>query len=100
MIEGNFTQNHAAALREILGASEASAAQILCAVPLHELERRFAARVRHPGHLDQAVSADDLRRMAAQQSSFLDLAGKRWVHESADPAAYSALLRDLKFRRL
>jgi hypothetical protein len=38
--------------------------------------------------------------MAEQQSSFLDLAGGRWVYESADPAAYSALLRDLKFRRL
>jgi len=100
LIEGNFTRNHAAALREILGASQASAAQILCSAPLPELERRFAARVRHPGHLDPAVSADDLRRMAEQQSSFLDLAGGRWVYESADPAAYSALLRDLKFRRL
>jgi len=44
LIEGNFTRNHAAALREILGASQASAAQILCSAPLPELERRFAAR--------------------------------------------------------
>ncbi len=100
MIEGNFTHNHAAALREILGESGACAAQILCTVPLPELERRFTARIRHPGHLDQAVSGPDLRLMAEQQSSFLDLPGGRWMYESAESAAYSALLRDLKFRRL
>ena len=61
LIEGNFTRNHAAALREILGASQASAAQILCSAPLPELERRFAARVRHPGQLDDVGGAFDFR---------------------------------------
>lgn len=100
IIEGNWTQRHAAALQGILADTGASAGQILCSADPHEIERRFASRVRHPGHVDHAVPSGELKRMSAEQSTFLDLAGPRWVYDSEDAACYENLLRTLKIWRL
>ena len=100
MIEGNWTRKHTDALQAILADTGASAAQVLCSAEPRELERRFASRVRHPGHLDHAVPLEELRRMSGEQSSFLDLDGPRWTYQSDDPERYRELLRALEIWRL
>lgn len=100
VIEGNWRSAHTAAVREILEATGAKAAQIACSVEMPELVRRFRSRIRHPGHMDCAVSNETLNRMSDAQSSFLDLAGLRWTCDAGDPRNYDELLGMLKFGRL
>ena len=57
LLEGNWRPEHADGVRAAAGASYARVAQVWCSARPEELERRFLARRRHPGHLDHAVRA-------------------------------------------
>jgi len=99
-IEGNFRAAHAAAVRGLLAATDARAAQIWCHANPCEIERRFTSRVRHAGHLDHATPADEVRRKSELPPSYLDIAGPRWAYDSQDAAAADGLLRTLQSWRV
>jgi predicted kinase len=100
LLEGNWRAEHAGGVLEVLARTGARAAQVWCRASAGEIQRRFAARIRHPGHLDCAELAEEVRRTAGLPPAFMDLHGPRWIYDSEHPAAYDALLRDLKIRRL
>jgi hypothetical protein len=100
LLEGNWRPEHARDLRAVLARSGARAAQVWCRASVEETQRRFTARVRHPGHLDTAGLADEVKETALLAPAFLDLDGPRWIYDSELPAAYPALLGDLKIWHL
>jgi predicted kinase len=100
LLEGNWRAEHAGGVLEVQGRTGARAAQIWCRASVGETLRRFAARIRHPGHLDSAGLAEEVRRTAGLPPAFMDLHGPRWIYDGEQPAAYDALLRDLKIRRM
>lgn len=100
LLEGNWRAEHAGGIRQALPRSDARTAQVWCRASADETVRRFAARNRHPGHLDAAGLAEEVRRAAGMPPAFLELDGPRWIFDSEDAAAYPALVRDLKFWRL
>jgi glucokinase len=100
IVEGNWRETHAAALRSMLTACGARMAQICCRADSQEIVRRFTSRTRHAGHLDAELARDELAAAAAQQASFIDLPGPRFVYDSDAPAAYARLLTELKSWRL
>lgn len=100
MLEGNWRVEHSVRVRSILSATGARCAQIGCRADPREIERRFTGRVRHPGHLDDAVPDDEVKRACEQPPTFMDLPGPRWVYDSDQEGSYERLLRDLKVWRL
>jgi predicted kinase len=100
LLEGNWRAEHAGGVLEIQARTGARAAQVWCRASGGETLRRFAARIRHPGHLDSAELAAEVRSTAGLPAAFLDLPGPRWIYDSEQTAAYDALLRDLKIWRL
>ena len=118
IIEGNWRAAHAAAVSALVAASGARPAQVWCRAESDEIARRFAARSRHPGHLDAALTAAEIRQFGAQPPTFLHLAGARaplnldgarapeprlggpqWIYDSDRPGSYAELLRELKIWR-
>jgi glucokinase len=100
MIEGNWRSEHAAGVLAIIARTHARPSQVWCRANPDAIARRFASRVRHPGHLDAAVAAAEIQLASEQPPSFMDLPGPRWVYDSDDPHAYGALVRELIFWRL
>jgi predicted kinase len=100
LLEGNWRAEHSGGVRTVQARSGARTAQVWCRASSAELLRRFAARVRHAGHLDAAGLAEEVKQTAALPPAFLGLGGPRWIYDSEDPAAYTALVRDLKIWRL
>jgi predicted kinase len=100
IVEGNWRESHAAALRSVLAACEARATQICCRAEPEEIVRRFTSRTRHAGHLDAQLAQGELAASASQPAAFMDLPGPRLIYDSGTPAAYTQLLRELKSWRL
>ena len=100
VLEGNWRAEHAGGVLSALERTGARTAQVWCHASPAETVRRFAARVRHPGHLDAAGLAEEVQQSAGLPPAFMDLGGPRWVYDSEQPAAYPALVRDLKIWRL
>jgi len=101
LLEGNWRAGHAAGVLEAQARSGARTAQVWCHASTAVILRRFEARVRHPGHLDAAGGlAEEVKQTAGLPPAFLDIGGPRWMYDSEHPAAYSALLRDLKIWRM
>lgn len=100
IVEGNWRESHAAALRSMLAATGARAAQICCRADGEEIVRRFTSRTRHAGHLDAELAQRELAAAAAQPAAFMDLPGPRFAYDSGVPTAYGQLLRELKSWRL
>ncbi len=100
IVEGNWREPHAAALRSLPEACGARMAQICCRAEPREIVRRFTSRTRHAGHLDAELAHGELAGAAAQQAAFIDLPGPRFVYESDSPGAYAQLLTELKNWRL
>jgi predicted kinase len=96
VLEGNWRPEHAAAVRAAADAADARVAQVGCSARPEELERRFLARHRHPGHLDEAQSGIDVQRAGQQSPSFLDLTGPRWTYDSERLASYAELLGEVE----
>lgn len=96
LLEGNWRPEHAGGVQEVQARSGARAAQVWCRASPAETGRRFAARVRHPGHLDTAGLAEEVRQRAGSAPAFLEVGGPRWIYDSENPAAFPALIRDLK----
>lgn len=99
IIEGNWRAEHAAGLLSLVTSTGVRAAQIWCHANPPEIARRFASRIRHPGHRDAFVPSGQVKRWSEQPPSFLELGGPRWVYDS-DGEAYPKLLTDLKIWRL
>jgi hypothetical protein len=55
---------HHEATRERVGLLRGRTVEVFCDCDPDTAARRFAGRVRHPGHLDAAVSGDELARRA------------------------------------
>ena len=100
LLEGNWRAEHTGSVLQAVVRSGARTAQVWCCASAGETLRRFAARIRHPGHLDSAELAEEVRRTAGLPPAFMELQGPRWIYDSEQTAAYDALLRDLKIRRL
>jgi predicted kinase len=100
LLEGNWRAEHAGGFSEVQARTGARAAQVWCRASGGETLRRFAARIRHPGHQDSAELAQEVRSTAGLPPAFMDLLGPRWIYDSEQPAAYEVLLRDLKIWRL
>jgi predicted kinase len=100
LVEANWRPEHAGGVLQVLARSGARTAQVWCRASPGETLRRFAARVRHPGHLDAAGLAEEVKQTAGLPPAFLDLHGPQWIYDSEQPAAYPALVRDLKIWRL
>lgn len=100
ILEGNWRESHAAALRSMLTACGARAVQICCRAEPREIVRRFTSRTRHPGHLDGLLAQGELAAAAAQAPAFMSLPGPRFAYDSDAPAAYAQLLTALKSWRL
>jgi predicted kinase len=100
LLEGNWRAEHTGGVLAAQARSGARTAQVWCRASLAEIELRFAARIRHPGHLDAAGLAEEVKHTAGLPPTFLDLPGPRWIYDSEHPTAYAALLRDLRIWRL
>lgn len=96
LLEGNWRPEHADRVQAAADAADARIAQVWCSARPQELERRFLARHRHPGHLDEAVSGIDVQRAGRQPPSFLNLTGPRWTYDSERPARYAELVGEVK----
>jgi predicted kinase len=93
IVEGNFRPEHAPALLSA-AAPGAGVLQIRCRAEPDELARRFAARERHPGHLDCQLDGELRAERAAQPDPpFLELPGPRIDHPGGGPAAAADILR-------
>jgi predicted kinase len=77
IVEGNWPQAYASALRATGGRS----AQIRLTVDAAEARRRFQARRRHPGHLDDVLLRTEALFPIAGDG-FLELGGPRWDYAS------------------
>jgi predicted kinase len=97
MIEGNWRAQHLPQLGRLAGGDPALArlrwAQVLCHAAPEELRRRFLARRRHPGHLDDWPEAE---RAVFVSADFLGLPGPRFRYDSEHPEAYEELRRQLE----
>ena len=100
LLEGNWRAEHTGAVRQAVVRSGARTAQVWCRASADEIQRRFAARVRHPGHLDADGLAEEVRKTAGLPPAFLDLGGPRWIYDSEHRQAYPTLARDLKIWRM
>jgi predicted kinase len=100
LLEGNWRAEHTGGMLKTMAGSGARCAQVWCCASGAEIQRRFAERVRHPGHLDAAGLEDEVRQTAGLPPAFLDLPGPRWVYDSEHPAAFPDLIRDLKIWRM
>jgi len=100
LLEGNWRAEHTGGVLEVVARSGARIAQVWCRASAGEILRRFAARVRHAGHLDTAGLAEEVKRTAGLPPAFLHLGGPRWIYDSERPAAYPALVGDLKIWRM
>lgn len=97
ILEGNWRPAHEAALSGLLESSGAQAAQVVCRADAATIATRFAARRRHPGHLDGSALGEELRVDAARPVEFLELPGPRWNYDSDRPkAAEAALVGNLR----
>jgi predicted kinase len=95
ILEGNWRSLHGASLAALLEETQARAAQIGCVAEPREILRRFAARERHRGHLDDVLRGE-IAGQAALPPAFIDLPGPRWLYQSDDPEAYPELIGRLK----
>jgi len=100
IIEGNWRPAHAAAVRAVLGDGAARPAQVWCRAEPGEMCRRFASRVRHPGHLDAAVSEREVEAYGRHPPTFLELDGPRWIYDSDDPRSHGRLIAGMQSWRL
>jgi predicted kinase len=99
IVEGNWRAAHALGLLDLMNSQRVGSVQIECRAAPAELARRFAARTRHPGHLDGVLSGElGLGKPAA--AAFLDLPGVRLVYGSGAADGYPELLRALNSHRM
>jgi predicted kinase len=99
MLEGNWRPEHAPAIAALLASHGARAAQVSSTASAAEIERRFAARVRHAGHLDAGAVRPNPAG-GKPPPVFLGIEGPRWPYDSSDPRDYERLLGRLKMWRL
>jgi predicted kinase len=86
ILESNFSD--AAPLRAL---PPARVVQILCSAPDDVVLERYAARARHPGHLDAEI-VDELRaRLASHEWRPLDLGGTIIELDTTEPVDVAAL---------
>lgn len=100
IVEGNWRDSHADALRRVLEPHEAQALEICCMADPQEIVRRFTSRPRHAGHLDLEFAQDELFSLAARPPAFLGLGSLRCVYRSDSVEAYPELEQCLKSWRL
>jgi predicted kinase len=100
LLDGNWRAEHSGGVLEAQARTGARTAQVWCRASPSETLRRFTGRVRHPGHLDGAGLAEEVKQTAGLTPAFLDIGGPRWIYDSEHPAAYCALVRDLKIWRM
>jgi predicted kinase len=97
LIEGNWRAEHLPHLQALSAkhpqVSALRWAQVLCQASPNELLRRFQARRRHPGHLDELPGAE---RVVLATAEFLDLPGPRFRHDSEQVDAYQGLRRQVE----
>jgi predicted kinase len=91
IVEGNWRQAHAPALREI----GARCGQIRLFVGAEEARRRFQARHRHAGHLD-AMLVQDPSLFPVGGDAFLDVSGPRWDYASGANERYEWLVGEAR----
>ena len=99
ILEGNWRGEHAPMVSAILSTDGSRACQIACRAAAAEITHRFTSRLRHPGHLDAAVSPQEIRTFT-DPPTFLQVAGAQWIYDSDDPGAYGGLLHTLQCWRL
>jgi len=92
IVEGNFRQEHTAALAEVLVRRGGLAIQVRCLAEPEELRRRFGGRQRHRGHLDHAL----IEELEVDPGPFLDLPGARLDYWSDRPGAETQLIGRLR----
>ncbi len=95
IVEGNLRPAHGAVWAGLLEAHRAAVRQVWCHCTPALIRERFAARRRHPGHLDAGQLAGELEASAAQPPTFLEIPGGRWIHED-QPLAYERLVAQLR----
>jgi predicted kinase len=98
IVEGNFRQEHAAALAGVLVRRGGLPIQVRCLAEPKELRRRFGDRQRHAGHRDQALIGE----LELDPAPFLDLPGARLDYWSGRPGAEAELIgrvRDLRVQQ-
>jgi predicted kinase len=100
IVEGNWRDSHADALRRVFVPHGARALEISCVADPQEIVRRFTLRTRHPGHLDLEFAQDELLALARRPPAFLGLGSFRCVYRSDSAEAYPELEQRLKSWRL
>jgi predicted kinase len=97
LIEGNWRALHLPQLCKLAVGDarppELRWAQVLCRASSEEALRRFHARRRHPGHLDDWPDAE---RAVLMSSDFLALPGPCLRYDSEHPEGYQELRRQLE----
>jgi predicted kinase len=96
LLEGNWRAEHVPALQALARGTDQPLAQVCCFADPAEIDRRFRARVRHPGHLDGLLSSEVLPKLPLEPR-LLDLPGPAWVYRADMGGGYSQLRRDLEF---
>ncbi len=74
LLEGNWRTEHVPALTALGRGTDRAFAQVCCFADPAEIERRFRARVRHPGHLDGLLASEVLPTLPLEPR-LLDAAG-------------------------
>jgi predicted kinase len=95
IVEGNWRAEHRDALLRLSSGSGARLAQIACRAETDEIRRRFAARRRHPGHLD-AVLAGELPADGGSAPDCLDLPGPQFWYESGRESSLADVVAALR----
>jgi predicted kinase len=85
IVDGNWRPEHRPLFERLFEGLPVDFAQVRCEVSPALAAERFAARRRHPGHLD-ALVGPQLERAAASAPEFLELRGPRWTHDGAHAA--------------
>ena len=95
LLEGNWRAEHVPALKTLGQATDRPFAQVCCFADPAEIERRFRARLRHPGHLDGLLSVEVLPKLPLEPR-LLELPGPAWVYRTDNCGGYAQLRRDLE----
>ena len=90
VLESNFS--HAEPLRAL---PTARVVQLFCVAPVNIVLERYAARVRHPGHLDGAILEELRGRLDAGEWAPLDLNGELIEIDTSATVDVRALARQL-----
>ncbi len=95
VLEGNWRAEHLPELKALPVGVASPFAQVCCHADTGEIDRRFHARRRHPGHLDGLLWSEIAPHLPLEPQ-FLDLPGPRWVYRGENCGGYAELLRNLQ----